>query len=148
MPAKRFLALTDPLVGRWRVVGDMQPLAIGFNRERSPGGVPQQADHPAIGDHEGDGHPAPPSTSRPPSSARWRSTWCSTRTVVNGPGLGGPRGGQRDGQRLRSADGGRIQPLFIANPELRAVPETSIFRLARVPAATTRAQLVRGVGAG
>ena len=151
MPAKRFpLALTDLGDGRWRVVGDMQPLAIGFNRERSPGGVPQQADHPAIGDHEGDGHPGATVHLSAPLFGKVEVYMVQhARTVVDGVWSGGDLvEGSATVNDFGQRTVGASNRLFIANPELRAVPETSIFRLARVPAATTCAQLVRGVGAG
>lgn len=149
VPEKRYILEMAPVSGGWRVRGDMQTLAVGFDPETQKTGVPQKAGSEGILDFEGDGNPGATVHIQAPLFGQVEVYMVQrARTVVEGVWDGRDEvKGRAIVKEFAQRTVGASNRLFIANPELRAVPETSIFRMKRVPAGSTCADLVAGLAA-
>ena len=148
------LELTARETGGWSLVGDMQPQDVGWTRTRhrptASALVPQDADHPAVLDFEGDGHPGATIHLDAPLFGEIEIYVVQTAHTVlsaniKGDGTITGRANPRDfAQRTIGAS----NRLFISNPDISLDANQSSFRLARVPDGTACDALARGVGAG
>ena len=149
MPDKRFALQVRPQGAGWTVSGDMKMLAIGYDLELSGDQIPQDADHPAVRDHEGDGHPGATVHLKAPLFGQVEVYMLQrARTTVAGTWDGRDRiDGKARVHDFGQRTVGASNRLFVANPKLEAVPETSTWRMSRVPKGTTCAQLRAGLAA-
>jgi hypothetical protein len=149
MPDKRFALTLRPDGAQWAVSGDMKMLAIGYDLDKAGGSIPQEAEHVAVTDHEGDGHPGATVHLKAPLFGQVEVYMLQrARTTVAGTWDGRDR---IDGKATVLDFGqrtiGASNRLFVANPKLEAVPETSTWRMTRVPKGTTCAHLRGGLAA-
>ena len=146
---KRFPLELKPSGKGFAVRGDMLPLAIGFDRTKMGDSYPKKKDHPSITDHERDGHPGATVHLQAPLFGQVEIYMVQhARTVITGTWDGGPViKGNATVNDFYQRTIGASNRLFIANPKITTVPESSQFTLTRVPAGTTCEQLIAGVGA-
>lgn len=145
---KRFPLEIAPSGDGFSVRGDMKPLAIGFDRSKMGDSYPKKKDHPSVTDHENDGHPGATVHLQAPLFGQVEIYMVQhARTVISGTWDGGPVfTGSATVNDFYQRTIGASNRLFIANPKITAVPESSQFTLTRVPDGTTCAQLIAGAG--
>ena len=148
------LVMSADASGQWSFIGDMQPQDVGWTRARHrpvPDAlVPQDADHPAVLDFERDGHPGATIHLEAPLFGDIEIYVVQTaHTVLSASNAEGDViEGQANPRDFAQRTIGASNRLFISNPDIELDAGQSRFRLARVPAGTTCADLERGEGAG
>jgi len=149
MPDKRFALSVRPDGSQWAVSGDMKMLAIGYDLDKAPAGIPQEAEHAAVIDHEGDGNPGATVHLKAPLFGQVEVYMLQrARTTVAGTWDGRDRiDGKATVLDFAQRTIGASNRLFVANPKLEAVPETSTWRMTRVPKGTTCGHLRGGMAA-
>lgn len=140
--------------GGWGFTGDMQPQDVGWTRERytptRAALVPQDKDHPAVLDFEGDGHPGATVRLDAPLFGEIEIYVVQTAHTQLSADVGDGEiiSGHADPQGFAQRTIGASNRLFVSNPDITLDPAQSSFRMARVPAGTGCAALAKGLGAG
>ncbi len=140
--------------GGWTLRGDMQPQDVGWDRARyrgKPGAlVPQEAEHPAVVDHEADGHPGATIHLNAPLIGTVEVYVTQTaHTILHGTWDGADvLTGSTELKGFGQRSIGASNRIFVSNPDIELDAAQSRFRLARVPDGTSCAALAGGVGAG
>jgi hypothetical protein len=155
LPPKHFLLLLSQSPDKdWQFTGDMRPQDVGWTRDKySPtpdAPLPQDKDHPAVMDFEGDGHPGATIQLVAPLFGEIDLYVVQTAHTRLSASVGDAQiiVGEADlsnfGQRTIAAS----NRLFVSNPDIILDSDQSSFRLGRVPAGTTCRALRAGAGAG
>jgi hypothetical protein len=155
LPPKHFpLLLSQHADGAWHFTGDMQPQYVGWNRDLytpTPGElVPQDKDHPAVTDFEGDGQPGATVRLDAPLFGEIDIYVVQTaHTKLSAP-VGDARAisGQANVSAFSQRTIAASNRLFVSNPDITLDSAQSSFRLGRVPPGTTCRALRAGAGAG
>ena len=124
--------------GGWSYSMDMGEDFVGYDPARHPGGVPDQADHPAVTDFDGDGQPGATMLIRVPVFGDV-AIYVAQRAHIRLDGRVDLDGGVRGGvtflameQRTLAAS----HSLFASTPEMTTDPSRSGFVLRPMPADT------------
>lgn len=149
LPEKDFPAVLTATAEGWAMKADMKPQYLGYDAAASPKALPEDADHPAVRDLEGDGKPGGTiHLDAPVFGLIELYVVQRAHTVLDAKLTGADvfEGGatvRTFGQRTIGAS----NRLFAANADVTVNQSASGFRWARVPEGTTCAALVGGVGA-
>jgi hypothetical protein len=148
------LVMSQDAAGAWSFVGDMKPQDVGWTRAKyrpvKGALVPQDKEHAAVLDFEGDGHPGATVHLDAPLFGEIEIYVVQTaHTIISGDvGDGQVITGGANPKNFAQRTIGASNRLFISNPDITLDPGQSSFRLARVPAGTGCAALAKGAGAG
>jgi hypothetical protein len=155
LPSKHVpLVMSQAPDGGWRFTGDMQPQDVGWTRKRytpTRGAlVPQDKEHPAVLDFEGDGHPGATVHLDAPLFGNIEIYVVQTAHTKLAAEVGDAQviEGHADPQGFGQRTIGASNRLFVSNPDITLDPAQSSFRLARVPTGTSCGTLASGTGAG
>jgi hypothetical protein len=141
MPYRTLRPVSDPAAGRWEV--DLGPVPVGYHYERSPGTLPRAVDDPLVYDWDQDGHPG---ATVQVALARFQPFEVYIAQVSHLY----LRGTVRDAERIEGpleilrqerVTLGASNRLFARPSETTPDPARSRFRMRRLPAGTTCAEV-------
>lgn len=150
LPPKRYPLVLTPEGSGWRVRGDMRPQYIGWDPAKTRT-IPSSPDDPAVFDFERDGNPGATVHLDAPVLGEIEIYIVQVaHTLLDGTWDGGDAmGGRTQVKAFQQRSIAASNRLFVQNPEVRLDNAQSKWRLVRVPAGTTCADIAgRNVGGG